>query len=123
MTFEVDGEVEDFSHCHCSQCRRLHGAAYGSFAGVFRSAFRYSSGDDKIKSYWSSEKNERIFCGNCGSNIMVISNTDPDYYYLSMSAIDGDPAIPTAYHIWVASKAPWHDIVDDLKKYDEGEID
>ena len=28
----------DFSHCHCSQCRRLHGAAFASFAGVPRSA-------------------------------------------------------------------------------------
>ena len=54
---------------------------------------------------------------------MVISNTDPDYYYLSMSTIDGDPPLPTGYHIWVGSKAPWHDIVDDLKKFDEGETD
>ena len=56
VTFEVDSEVKDFSHCHCSQCRRLHGAAYGTFAGVPRDAFRYVTGEEDIKSYWSSEK-------------------------------------------------------------------
>ncbi len=121
VTFEIDSEVEDFSHCHCSQCRRLHGAAYGTFAGVPRSAFRYLSGDDDRKSYWSSEKNERVFCGNCGSNIMVISNTEPGRYYVSMSAIDGNPPLPRGYHIWVGSKAPWHEILDDLPQFDEGE--
>ncbi len=121
VTFEVDSDIEDFSHCHCSQCRRLHGAAYGTFAGVRSTAFRYLSGHDDLKSYWSSEKNERVFCSNCGSNIMVISNTEPEYFYLSMSAIDGDPPRPAGYHIWVGSKAPWHEINDDLEQFEEEE--
>ena len=118
VTFEVDGEVQDFSHCHCSQCRRLHGAAYATFAGVARGAFQYSAGDDVIKSYWSSEKNERVFCSNCGSNILVISNAYPDYYYISMSAIDGNPNLPEGYHIYTGSIAPWHQILDGLKQYE-----
>lgn len=118
VRFEVAGDVEDFSHCHCSQCRRLHGAAYATFAGVKRDVFRYTKGEDAISHYWSSQKNERIFCGNCGSNIMVISNTDPAYYYVSMSAIDGNPALPEGYHIYTDSIAPWHEILDDLKQYE-----
>lgn len=118
VTFEVDSEVTNFSHCHCSMCRRLHGAAYGTFGVVPRSAFRYVTGDEDIKSYWSSERNERIFCGNCGSNIMVSSNSFPDEFYLSMSAIDGDPELPEGYHIWVGSKAPWHEISDDLPQFE-----
>ena len=52
---------------------------------------------------------------------MVISNTDPDDYYLSMSAIEGDPVLPEGYHIWVKSKAPWHNIADDLRQFPEWE--
>lgn len=29
VRYEVDGDITDFSHCHCSQCRRLHSAAAG----------------------------------------------------------------------------------------------
>jgi hypothetical protein len=119
VQFEVDGDIQDFSHCHCSQCRRLHGAAYATFAGVSRSKFNYLSGEDDLKAYASSADHERVFCSNCGSNILVSLDNDPDALYLSMSAIDGDPPRPTGYHIYVGSKAPWHEIVDDLKQFAE----
>jgi hypothetical protein len=118
VQFEVDGEINDFSHCHCSQCRRLHGAAYATFAGVARDGFRYTSGESDTRSYASSGSHDRIFCGNCGSNIMVDLGDGSDAYYLSMSAIEGDPQRPTGYHIFVGSKAPWHEITDDLEQHD-----
>lgn len=31
---------------------------------------------------------------------------------------DGDPPRPTVYLIYVGSKAPWHEIADDLQQYD-----
>jgi len=76
VRFEVDSDINDFSHCHCSQCRRLHGAAYATFAGVACDQFRYVSGQDIVKSYSSSESHDRIFCGECGSNIMVTLDDD-----------------------------------------------
>jgi len=87
VSFEVDGEINDFSHCHCSQCRRLHGAAYATFAGVSRASFRYLSGQDDLSNYASSDDHNRVFCSNCGSNIMVELDAEPNSYYLSMSAI------------------------------------
>ena len=95
VQFELDGEINDFSHCHCSQCRRLHGAAYATFAGVARDQFRYVSREDAIKSYASSESHDRIFCGECGSNIMVALDDEPENLYLSMSTLEGDPPRPS----------------------------
>jgi len=118
VRFEVDGEIEDFSHCHCSQCRRLHGAAYATFAGVARDKFRYLSGESDTKAYASSDSHERIFCAACGSNILVALEDDAAALYLSMSTIEGDPPRPEGYHTYVGSKAPWHEITDDLKQYD-----
>jgi hypothetical protein len=119
VSYQVDCEISDFSHCHCSQCRRLHGAAYATFAGVKADKFRYLSGEEDLKTYNSSDDHERVFCGNCGSNILVSVDGDPDYLYLSMGAVDGNPSHPEAYHIFVGSKAPWHEITDDSVQYDE----
>ena len=119
VVYEVDDEISDFSHCHCSQCRRLHGAAYATFAGVNADKFRYLSGEDDLKTYASSSDLSRVFCGNCGSNILVSVNDNPDYLYLSMGAIEGNPPLPKAYHIFVGSKALWHEISDSLVQYDE----
>lgn len=118
IRYEVDGDIEDFSHCHCSQCRRLHGAAYATFAGVSRDKFRYVSGETDTKIYASSESNDRVFCTECGSNILVDPKQEPETLYISMSTVDGDPPRPTGYHAFVGSKAPWHEITDDLEQYD-----
>jgi hypothetical protein len=119
VQIEAGGEINDFSHCHCSQCRRLHGAAYATFAGVVRDEFHFISGESDISTYASSDTHQRLFCSNCGSNVLVKLATEPDTLYVSMSMIDGDPPRPPGYHIFVASKAPWHDITDDLPQYDE----
>ena len=118
ITFQVDGAINDFSHCHCSQCRRLHGAAFATFAGVEREKFSYLSGNDELAFYASSDSHQRVFCRNCGSNILVALQDEPQALYISMSAIDGDPPCPEAYHIFVDSKAPWYIINDQLAQYD-----
>ncbi len=118
VRFEAEGEISEFSHCHCSQCRRLHGAAFATFAGVAREKFRYLSGEDVLRVYASSSKNERVFCGVCGSPILCDPLTEPDALYLSMSTLSGTPEHPPAYHAYVGSKAPWHEITDDLEQFD-----
>ena len=118
VRYEVDGDINDFSHCHCSQCRRLHGAAFATFAGVLRKQFRYVSGEGDTSEYASSASHRRVFCAECGSNILVALDSEPDALYLSMSTIEGNPPRPRGYHIYVGSKAPWYEISDDLEQYD-----
>ena len=118
VSFETDSEITDYSHCHCSQCRRMHGAAFATFAGVHREKFRYLSGESDLSIYQSSGNHNRVFCSVCGSNILVELTDYPDELFLSMSAIEGDPPRPTGYHIYVGSKAAWHEITDDLQQHD-----
>jgi hypothetical protein len=118
VSYQADGEISDFSHCHCSQCRRLHGAAFASFAGVPKDGFSYLSGAADIKTYQSSPSHDRVFCGNCGSNILVALHSEPEQLYLCMGTLDGDLALPPGYHIFVGSKASWHEISDDLPQFE-----
>ena len=118
ICYQLDGEITDFSHCHCSQCRRLHGAAFATFGGVARSKFKYLSGETDIKKYASSATSERVFCGNCGSNILCDVASEPDEHYIAMGTVDGDPKCPSGYHQFVGSKAPWYEINDDLPTYE-----
>ena len=123
VRFTIDGDIEDYSHCHCSQCRRLHGAAYATFAGVKLDGFRYTDGEDQVSEYASSDKNDRWFCAVCGSNIACFARDEPDMLYVAMSAIEGHPALPEVYHIFVGSKAPWHEITDDAPQYETAPSD
>jgi len=118
VQYEFTGRIIDLTHCHCSQCRRLHGAAFASFGGVDRTNFHYVSGLESLKTYHSSQTTARVFCGNCGSNILVEYNPEPDILYIAMGTLDGKPDCPPAFHQFVASKAPWHEITDNLPRYD-----
>ena len=118
VKYQVNGEINDFSHCHCSQCRRLHGAPFVSFGGVARNDFSYVSGESDLATYASSDDHARVFCRNCGSNILVDLETEPNSLYLAMGTVDGDPKCPPGYHIFVGSKAPWFSFNDQSVRYD-----
>ena len=105
VEYEVSGKITGFSHCHCSQCRPLHGAAFATFGGVKRNHFRYLSGESSIKIYTSSQTNDRIFCDNCGSNILVDYKPEQDFLYIAMGTVENLPDFPPAYHQFVDSKA------------------
>ena len=119
ICFHSDTDVVDFSHCHCSQCRRLHGAAFGSFAGIARDQLRYESGESNLTAYASSGNSDRYFCRTCGSNILVATKDEPDVVYLCMGCVDDYSPLPRGYHQFVDSKASWIDIADDLPQHSE----
>ena len=118
VSYEVDAEISDFSHCHCSQCRRLHGAAFASFGGVSRDKFKYLSGQSALRIYASSDTSDRVSCGVCSSQILVDYKPEPDVLYIAMGTVNGAPDCPTGYHQFVGSKAPWYEINDGLAQHD-----
>lgn len=51
VTYQLDGGVELINHCHCSMCRKAHGAAFGSFLHATSEGFRWNSGEGLIERY------------------------------------------------------------------------
>lgn len=119
IRYRISGEILEMSHCHCSQCRRMHGAAFGTYAGVGNWDFSWLRGAESVKRYASSRGVVRTFCPECGSNLQALFDEDPDIIYLTMGTLDGDPPHPEPFHIFVGSKAPWYSITDGLAQYDE----
>ena len=119
VRFRSEGPIADLSHCHCSMCRRLHGAAFVTWAGVPKSGFSYQTGEDAVSLYASSDAIDRLFCSRCGSSFMCDFKAEPDRLYLAMGNLDGNPESPPAYHFFVGSKAPWITIGDELVQWEE----
>jgi hypothetical protein len=117
VVFEIEAGQGVLSHCHCSRCRKSHGAAFGSYLLVGEDAFRLREGIEAIVAYPSSPGFSRPFCGRCGS---VVPDGVPSRGRVGLPAgsLDGDPGVRPAAHIFVASKAPWFDIRDGLPRFD-----
>lgn len=117
VRYEVRGAVSRVTHCHCSMCRKAHGAAFGTYGRVARRDFVVLAGAEEIASYRSSPGVERTFCRRCGSTLQFVSEKRPDTLSVALGTLDDDPGVETSAHIFVGSKAPWFEITDGLPQH------
>jgi hypothetical protein len=117
VRFEISGTLSEASHCHCSMCRKAHGAAFGTYAAARAADFRLVSGEERITRYRSSAGIVRTFCARCGSSLHGFDESKPDVVDIALGVLDDDPGVRPACHIYVGSKAPWHDITDNLPQH------
>ena len=70
IAFEITGPLLNPLNCHCSQCRKQHGAAFRSRVRIAAKDFRWLKGEHLIKYYESPRGYQRGFCSECGSPII-----------------------------------------------------
>lgn len=78
--------------------------------------FKWTASDQK-HSYTSSSAATRTFCGNCGSNISLVYNSDPDTVWVAAGCFDFFPASRPNKHIYVKDRADWFSITDYLPRH------
>ena len=120
VRYEITGPLGGARNCHCSICRKAHGAAFRSRASVESRHFRWTTGEQLMTWYESSPGTRRGFCSRCGSPLLSRFDADPAAYGLPLGCLDDDPGVRPAMHIYTRSKAPWFEISDALPRYEEG---
>lgn len=117
LRYEIDGPFSMMVNCHCSMCRKEHGAQFVTWAGAPLSGFRWLSGEDNVRWYDSSANGRRGFCGTCGSPAPMPS-PGTDMVIAPAGSLEGELGLKPQMHIFVGSKAPGHVITDDLPQYE-----
>ncbi|MBX2867376.1 MAG: GFA family protein [Acidiferrobacterales bacterium] len=113
--YVIKGSLVDADHCHCSKCRRQHGAAFSSYAGFDPGDFQWTSGEKLVSIYEESSGAGWCFCKCCGSTLA--GSDDGEITSIAMGTVDGDPGMQPEKHIYVGSKADWYEIHDDLPQF------
>src|SRR5262245_28583620 len=109
--YEVEGPFAFMAHCHCSMCRKAHGTAFSTTLGASMDRFRWVRGTDGIRRYASSAAYFRPFCSRCGASV---PHEAGEQVHVPAGSLDRDPETRPQAHIFVGSKAPWHEIADEL---------
>lgn len=107
-------------HCHCSICRRAHGALFAT-AGVYdKDAVIIDNGEDCLQAFESSPGNQRLFCSRCGGQLfMMVGHWETSMFVVLGSLDSGQhPGHDRANekHIFWESRVAWYDPGDDLPR-------
>ncbi|MFC3607044.1 GFA family protein [Stutzerimonas tarimensis] len=118
VKYRIDAPIESLTHCHCSMCRKVHGAAFATYASVPLEHFHLIEGKDQLGVYHSSPAVTRTFCKHCGSNLQFVDNHDHQSLGVAVGSLDSPLPAPPQSHIFVGSKADWYEIRDGLPQHD-----
>jgi hypothetical protein len=116
VQYRVCDEFEYALNCHCSQCRRATGSAFKPLAGIPSSKLSLSRGSDCLLIFGNEEGAHDVRCRNCGSLLYSVVR-EGAYVHVAMGTLVDKPSITPSMHIFVGSKAPWHEITDELPRH------
>ena len=116
VSFRVTPPTLFCAHCHCSMCRRNHGASYVTWFGIARDRLAFEAGEDVLVRHRSSEHGTRSFCGRCGSSLFCESTRQPDHVDVVLASLDGPIDRAPAMHVYFDSRADWTDVRDELPR-------
>lgn len=112
--------ANDFTHaenCHCTMCRKAHGAAFSTNALVATATLQVQ-GSEHLSSYRSSPNREKLFCSHCGSQLFIKRLNAPERTVVTLATLDDDPGIKPSRHVFYGSKASWYEPTAQLPQYD-----
>ena len=116
VEFELTLPSKWCAHCHCSLCRRAHGAGYVTWAGFGSDHFFLKKGDHHLKWYESSPGARRGFCSSCGSSMLFESKRWPGETHVALACIEGNIDRQPAANAFYDAHVEWMPIDGNLEK-------
>ena len=116
IEYEVEPIRQKIYNCHCSQCRKSHGAAFATQALAKGETLKFLKGEELLKEY-TGHGGVRAFCSNCGSRLMNYAPDKSLYLSVALSSVDSAYNGKPIAHANVDSKASWHNLSPDIPSY------
>lgn len=117
VALTLPDQFDYMGNCHCSECRKFSGGDYASVGGLDGNQVTIVKGEEAIGRYRKSAETTLAFCRHCGSSLFS-QKSSSGKINLRLGVLDDVPSQRPAFHIFVGSKAPWHQIGDDCPQFD-----
>lgn len=119
VRYQADGPFSSMMSCHCSMCRKHHGAAFATYVAAPLGGFRWTQGEEALLKYQSSPHWVRNSCSVCGSTVPTTLESKA-LALLPAGPLEGDlGGVRPEAHLFVGSKAPWYTITDAVPQHQE----
>jgi hypothetical protein len=117
VTYEVEDEFVCAYNCHCSNCRAMTGSAFLPWGEIEPEKLRVTQGEDLLILTGDPHGHHARRCGKCFS--LVYWTGHEGKIRVSYGSLVDEPNLKPMAHMFVGSKAPWHEILDALPQHHE----
>lgn len=106
IRFSVTGFRQQVANCHCTMCRKFHGAAFGTL--VETQDLQWDAGEHQLAWYTADNGTQRAFCPNCGSSLGFLSaGALPSALEIAIACFDEPIPVTVDAQIFTDNKANW----------------
>ena len=116
VRYEVVGEPRQVIVCHCRECQRQSGSAFGMTMVVDEAALRIVQGEPKLFTR-KTDSGREILCGfrpQCGTRIYHKPQYRPGTISVKPGTLDDTSWLKPGTHLWTVRKQGWVRVPDDV---------
>lgn len=95
-------------HDHSRATQHAQGAAYATYVGVWKSRFRFISGDDCVARFEDkTQGSERSFCAVCGTPLLYERSHSPQMVNIPRALFEKRTGREPRYHVALDESPEW----------------
>lgn len=116
VRYRLGGSPLALAVCHCRECQRQSGSAFGMSLVVRKQDFTLLSGElrDFTRSSDSGRDIRCAFCPDCGTRIVHEPRYAEGVLNVKAGTLDDTSTLAPALHAWTGSKQAWVEVPADL---------
>lgn len=120
LRYRVKNHGLSLAACHCTECQRTSGSAFGLSWIVLRDAVELVSGTPRVfeKSFSDGRQKKQSFCGDCGGRIWNELVRIPQIINIKPGTLDDAKWLDPVAHLWLSEKQPWVVVPEGTLRFD-----
>jgi hypothetical protein len=126
LRYQITGDALFLNACHCTDCQRSTGAAFGMSLILPKVAFKLLRGSPRIftKTFADDSRQKfNNFCSDCGVRISTEFSKNPEIVNVKPGTLDDTSWLSPVAHIWRRSAQSWFNVPEGVLCYDQQPTD
>jgi hypothetical protein len=116
VSFEAPMPARWVAHCHCTRCRRAHGAAFVTWVSVDDERTRIDDSAQRLRWFDAGQGGQRGFCSRCGSPMFFRGERWPGELHIARALFHEPLAQAPMVHGYWDTHVSWVQLADNLPR-------
>ena len=124
IRYRLTGEPVAVTVCHCGDCQRQSGSAFGMSLVVRREQLEILRGEPaRYESRAASGAGKHaFFCARCGVRLYNSLERMPETFNVKPGTLDDTRWLAPRLHVWTSSRQPWVTVPEGVASFPKNPV-